>query len=387
MIDWKRTGPVLVTCPRGIAPFLARELAGLGLGQLEELDLGVRAEGTLTDCMKLCLHSRLGHKVLFELASFKAADPEWLYRGARKVAWEDILPADGYVSVSSAVNTRAVDNSMFAALKLKDAIVDRMRRETGRRPDSGREARGASVFLHWEGSRATISLDLAGEPLSRRGYRVSPHAAPMQETLAAAAVLASGYETGNFVNPMCGSGTLAIEAALLALGRAPGSIREYHAFRHLLGYEPKVWEDLLADAALDRREEPGGRIIATDRDPKAIEAARRNAALAGVDGAIEFSVCDYADTPMPEDSGVVLVNPEYGERLGKSSQLGEVYAGIGDFFKQRCRGYTGAIFTGNLALAKRVGLRTRRRIELWNAKIECRLLLYDLYAGTRKGEG
>ncbi|MBU1610891.1 MAG: class I SAM-dependent RNA methyltransferase [Proteobacteria bacterium] len=385
MIDWMKPATVLVTCPPGIPPHLAREVEGLGLPVTRQMDLGVSSEGTLTDCMRLCLHVRTGHRVLYELAQFKATDGEWLYRNTRKVAWEDILPLDGYFSVSSSLNTSAVDNSMFASLKVKDGVVDRIRNELGSRPDCGKESKGAAVFLHWERDRATLYLDCAGEPLARRGYRVSPHTAPMQETLSAAVVMASGYASGTFVNPMCGSGTLAIEAALIALDRAPGTLRKNFAFQHLKGYDPQVWQELLEEETLAHRDHPGGRIIATDIDPKAIEAAIRNAELAGVAEFIEFGVCDFRETEIPEEPGVVLLNPEYGKRLGNLNELEDIYSGIGDFFKQSCKGYTGGVFTGNLDLAKRVGLRTKKRIPFFNAQIECRLLTYELYAGTRKG--
>ncbi len=385
MADWNKMATIMVTCPPGIPPFLAAEIKGLGLPVVREMDLGVQTEGTLTDCMRLGLNLRTGHKVLFELSRFKATDAEWLYRNVRKIAWEDYLPVDGYFSVGCSLNTQAVDNSMFASLKVKDAVVDRMRRELGSRPDSGSEDKGAALFLHWERERAILYLDCVGEPLSRRGYRVSPHVAPMQETLAAAVVTASGYLGGNFVNPMCGSGTLAIEAALIALGHAPGALRKTFAFQHLKGYEPQVWNELVEDAKLDRRDNPGGRIIATDIDPKAVEAAKRNAALAGVEEHIEFGVCDFSETELPEGSGVVMLNPGYGKRMGEETELGVDYARIGDFFKQQCKGYTGCVFTGNMELAKKVGLRTKRRIPFFNARIECRLLTYELYAGSRKG--
>ncbi|MGE4504238.1 MAG: class I SAM-dependent RNA methyltransferase [Desulfovibrionaceae bacterium] len=392
MNDWNERSPLLVTCPRGMSPYLAEEFRALGLDDpsasgLTELDLGVRAEGTLTDAMRLCLRSRLGHKVLWEVARFQAKDPDWLYRNARKVPWERWIAPDGYVSVSCAAHTDAVANTMFASLKVKDAIVDRMRQETGQRPDAGREQKGVAVFLHWERSKATLYLDCAGEPLARRGYRVSPHKAPLQETLAACIVLASGYSRGHFVNPMCGSGTLAIEAALLATGRAPGSLGRDFAFRHLRDFPARVWQDLLEDARLDVHDDPGGRIIATDVDPGAVEAARRNAERAGVAGMIEFGVCDFRETDVPDPEGtpgVVALNPEYGMRLGADKPLEALYGQIGDFLKQRCRGYLGAVFTGNPALGKCVGLRTSRRIPLWNARIECRLLTYELYGGTRK---
>jgi putative N6-adenine-specific DNA methylase len=212
--------------------------------------------------------------------------------------------------------------------------------------------------------------------------------APLQETLAAALIRATGWDgVGHFVNPMCGSGTLAIEAALLARRVAAGLGRKNFGFMHLLGYREKAWQDLQTAARQEILEKPAGRIVATDIRPEAVEAARRNARTAGVDRAISFAVCPFGDTPLPPGQGVVVINPPYGERMGELAALGETYQAIGDFLKRKGQGYQGFIFTGNPGLAKRVGLRTRQRLTFFNGDIECRLLHYDLYQGSRKTQG
>jgi putative N6-adenine-specific DNA methylase len=183
---------------------------------------------------------------------------------------------------------------------------------------------------------------------------------------------------------MCGSGTLAIEAALIGLARAPGLLRGNYGFMHLKGFEETAWKELRRSARLASHRSLAGSIIATDISPKAIAAARKNAATAGVDQLISFAVGDFAQTPVPDGKGVVVLNPEYGERLGKVRELEATYRGIGDFFKQRCVGYQGYVFTGNLELAKKVGLKATRRIPFFNSKIECRLLEYSLYAGSHR---
>jgi putative N6-adenine-specific DNA methylase len=209
----------------------------------------------------------------------------------------------------------------------------------------------------------------------------------MQETLAAAVVLATGWlGDGSFINPMCGSGTLAIEAALIALDRPPGSLRGNFGFMHLLGYNETLWQELREVARKRSRKAMVGRIIATDINPDAIDAAKKNAVTAGVEQVIEFSVCDFAATEVPASGGVVVMNPEYGERMGEVPELEPVYKGIGDFLKQKCGGYTGYVFTGSPALAKKVGLKPKRRVPFWNSGIECRLLEFDLYAGSKKGK-
>jgi putative N6-adenine-specific DNA methylase len=178
---------------------------------------------------------------------------------------------------------------------------------------------------------------------------------------------------------MCGSGTLAIEAVLRGLNIAPGLLRDNFGFMHIKGFKEPLWKELRARARGQVKKAIGCRIIATDIRREAVEAARRNAALAGVEHFIEFAVCDYSDTTIPGGSRIVILNPEYGERMGKIKELERVYKGIGDFFKQECKGYKGYIFTGNLDLAKKVGLRAKRRVPFFSGRIECRLLKYELY--------
>jgi len=175
-----------------------------------------------------------------------------------------------------------------------------------------------------------------------------------------------------------------VEAALLALDRAPGLLRGNFGFLHVPGFDETAWRAMREDARNRSKKDLPGRIIATDIDPQAVEAAKKNATTAGVEHLIEFGVCDYAETPVPPGEGIVVMNPEYGERMGDVQKLEAVYEGIGDFLKQKCSGYRGYVFTGNLDLAKRIGLRTKRRIPFWNSGIECRLLEYELYEGSRK---
>jgi len=378
--------PILVTCPKALPPFLARETAALGLPG-RELAAGVLTEGDMADCMRLNLHLRTGHRVLLELARLEAADPAALAEELGRLPWEDIVPADGHITVDSSVQNDYVRDSRFANQKAKDAIVDRILSRMGRRPDSGPDPIGASVFLHWREDAVTVYIDTTGAPLSRRGYRKMPHKAPLQETLAAGIVLATGFAEngGHFLSPMCGSGTLAIEAALIALNRAPGLLRAGFAFEHLLGFDAARYAELRREANQASKKQYAGRIIASDMDPEAVAAAKQNARTAGVEAHIEFQVADFRESLVPEEgTGVCVLNPEYGARLGDSPRLEPIYAAIGDFFKQRLPGWRGFVFTGNPELAKRVGLKPRRRTPLFNAKIECRLLEYEMYQGTRR---
>ena len=376
---------ILITCAKGIPPFLRQELVALGFPVLSEAVAGIETEGTIDDTQRLNLNLRTAHRVLFVLKEFAAADADALYREVSRIAWEELIPADGHLCVTSSVETPSIRDTRFASLKCKDAIVDRIKEKRGTRPDSGPERDRSVVHLYWKDDRCIIYLDTSGESLSRRGYRKIPLAAPMQETLAAAVVLATDWTgDGSFVNPLCGSGTLAIEAALIGLDRAPGLQRGNFGFMHVPGYNEALWQELREDARKQSKKELSGRIIATDIDPAAIEAAKKNAATAGVEHLIEFRACDFAETQVPESGGVVVMNPEYGERMGEAAQLESVYKGIGDFLKQKCGGYTGYVFTGSPALAKKVSLKPKRSIPFWNSGIECRLLEYELYEGSRK---
>jgi putative N6-adenine-specific DNA methylase len=376
---------ILITCPKGIPPFLKQELLSLNFPVLSEAVAGVETEGTLDDTQRLNLYLRTGHRVLFVLKEFSANDADSLYRELVRIPWEEHIAADGYLCVTSSVETPSIRDTRFASLKCKDAIVDRIKDTRGARPDSGPERDRSVVHLYWKADRCIIYLDTSGESLSRRGYRKIPLAAPMQETLAAAVVLATGWQgRGNFINPMCGSGTLAIEAALIGLDRAPGLLRSNFGFMHITGFNEALWRELREEARKRSKKEFPGRIIATDIDPAAVEAGKKNAATAGVEQLIEFGVCDFSTTEVPEGGGVAVMNPEYGERMGEVAQLEGVYKGIGDFLKQKCRGYTGYVFTGSPVLAKKVSLKPKRSIPFWNSGIECRLLEYELYEGSRK---
>jgi putative N6-adenine-specific DNA methylase len=297
-----------------------------------------------------------------------------------------MLVSDGYFSVTSNVFHTTIQTNLFANLRVKDAIVDRMRETTAQRPTTGSELSGAVVYLFWKHEEAEVFLDTSGETLAKHGYRKLPGKAPMLEALAAATILATKWDKKTpFINPMCGSGTLAIEAALIATNRKPGLLRSNYAFMHLKGYNDAFYKkerQLLEAMVLTITE---SKIIASDISNTAISIAKTNATTAGVVDLIEFQVCDFESTQMPETEGsVIMFNPEYGERLGEETELVETYARMGDFLKNKCKGFTGYVFTGNLELAKKIRLKPSRRIEFYNATIDCRLFEYELYAGTKR---
>ncbi|MFA5073905.1 MAG: class I SAM-dependent RNA methyltransferase [Nitrospirota bacterium] len=376
---------ILITCPKGIPPFLKNELLAGSFPILEEHRAGIETKGSLQEALLLNLLIRTGHRVLFLLKEFYAQSPDVLYQELSTFPWETIIPEDGYACITSSVNTASIKDSRFATLTCKDALVDRMRTVFGKRPDTGSSRDRTVIHLYWENDQCKLYFDTSGEPLSRRGYRKIPLKAPMQETLAAAVVQATSWNgDGNFINPMCGSGTLAIEAALVALNRAPGLLRNNFGFQHTKNFDKASWENMREDIKRRARKSFPGKIIATDIDPKAIEAARKNATTAGVENHIEFQTCNFSDTPIPEGGGVVVLNPEYGARMGEKTSLEKTYKDIGDYFKQKCLGYTGYVFTGNPRLSKKIGLKPSQTWTFFNSEIECKLLAYELYEGSRK---
>ncbi|MBC7828058.1 MAG: class I SAM-dependent RNA methyltransferase [Chitinophagaceae bacterium] len=378
-------GSVTITCNKRLAPYLKQEVNQLGFRINETFVTGVHLQGSVNDCIKLNLNLRCASQVLYRLQSFQAADGDAIYKNLVDYPWENILPDNGYFSITSNVSNPTINNNLFANLRVKDAIVDRMREKSGNRPSTGSELTGAVIHLFWKNEDAEIFIDTSGDSLARHGYRKIPGRAPMLEALAAATIYATQWNRCSpFINPMCGSGTVAIEAAMIATNRTPGLFRTNYAFMHLKGYDENVYleeDSLLEQQIIDKKDL---RIIATDYSEAAIDNARKNAVAAGVASLIDFSVCDFAETEVPGGKpGVFYVNPEYGARLGETAQLEETYGRIGHFMKQKCGGYFGYVFTGNLDLAKKIGLKAKRRIEFYTSTIDCRLLEYELYEGSR----
>ncbi|MCA6378561.1 MAG: class I SAM-dependent RNA methyltransferase [Cytophagales bacterium] len=378
---------IIVTCKKRIAPYLEQEVRDLGFEIERRFVTGVELKGTVNDCIRLNLNLRCASQVLYSLKEFTANSPEEVYNKLLHYPWETILSPEGYFSVTNNSNHFTVNSEMFVNVKVKDAIVDRMRREVLKRPDSGSILDGAVINLYWNDQQAEVFLDTSGETLAKHGYRKIPGQAPMLEALAVATIMATKWDRKSpFVNPMCGSSTVAIEAVLLATNRRPGLFRENYSFMHVLGYDATVYQAELQKLKEQVIDVPGLKVIASDISQDAIEISKVNAELAGVDQFMEFKVRDFESTPIPQPPGVIYFNPEYGERLGEVNELEATYARMGDFLKKQCQGYLGYIFTGNLDLAKKIGLKASRRIEFYTAQIDCRLLEYEMYGGSRRVE-
>ena len=375
------------TAPKHLGSLLAEELDRLGMPGAVEARGGARFEGTLEDGYRACLWSRVANRILLPLDQFVATGPESLYDGAREIPWEDHLDLRSTFAVRFDGQLAGISHSQYGALKVKDAIADRFAARLGRRPNVDPEHPDLLIHCYVHRELATVALDLSGESLHRRGYREEGSAAPLKENLAAAILLRAGWPEiaaagGALLDPMCGSGTLPIEGALIAADIAPGLLNRRFGFHGWSGHQPAVWERLLAEAEIRRNAglHRLGALRGYDENPAAIRVALANLGRAGLAGRVHFERRELADCHpgRPEDRGLVVVNPPYGERLGADSDLDGLYNRLGRMLRERFSGWSAAVFTGNPDLGKHLGLRAQRMHSLYNGPIECRLLHFEV---------
>ena len=373
-----------MTCAPSLASYLKEELEVLGFEILSMDKTGVETLATTRECMLLNLRLRTAFHVLQRFADINCRNADELYSEAKRLPWDRVIDPEGFLSVTSNVRNDTITNSMFPNMRLKDAICDKLVEKIGKRPDAGSSTEGMVVNLHWVDNKARMYLNMTGRKLSDRGYRKMPFMAPMRETIAAAVLMEMKYDgTSPLVVPMCGSGTIAIEAALIAKQRAPGLLRSNYACTNWLGADKDVWNQERADAKKLMAKNDPAPIIASDIEQEAIEASKKNAVTAGVDHLIDFHVCDFAQTPMPEEVGDVVLHGEYGLRLGEDEDLVATYKRIGDYLKTDCAGWDGYVFTSGKPLIGAIRLKVSRRTPFINAEIDCRLLRYELYKGSK----
>ncbi len=377
----------IATVPKHMENLLVEELRGLNAAEVAEIRGGASFTGTLETAYRACLWSRVANRILLPLAAFPAATPEALYQGVREISWQEHFGLENSFAVEFNSSRSAITHSHFGALKVKDAIVDQFREQTGERPSVATERPDIRINLYLLRDQASVSLDLAGESLHRRGYRQQGMGAPLKENLAAAVLLRAGWpeiarQGGDLVDPMCGSGTLPIEAALMAADIAPGLLRSHWGFLRWKQHPQEVWEALLREAE-QRREEGLERlpsITGYDQNHKAVAIAGDNLKRAGLEGRVRFVQRELAQA-RPGDGkgyGLVVANPPYGERLGGGSDLPGLYNRLGGTLKKHFPGWRAAVLTGNPELGKSLGLRARKIHTLFNGAIECKLLHFDI---------
>jgi 23S rRNA (guanine2069-N7)-methyltransferase / 23S rRNA (guanine2445-N2)-methyltransferase len=379
------------TAPVGAASVLAEELAQFGAVEIRDRSHDVRFQGALEVGYRTCLWSRSATRVLLSLGQIDATSSNSVYEAVKRIDWREHLAPGATLACDCSGGNEAIRHTIYGSQLLKDAVCDNLRDATGERPNIKPERPDVLLHLHVEGSTALLSVDFSGESLHRRGYRAEGGRAPLKENVAAAVLLRAGWpqicaQGGWLVDPMCGSGTFLVEGALIAADAAPALEREYFGFLGWRGHDPALWERLRAEARTRRESRAVRRcIVGSDQDADAVRMSLANAEQAGVAAWVHVEKRSLEDAVSPDsDIGLVVANPPYGERIGAEQGLPEVYSELGKTLRERFKGWQAAILTGNPPLARNLGIYAKRSHRVFNGNIECRLLRFDLNAGSEQ---
>ncbi len=368
------------TVARGLEALAAAELEGLGAQNLEPGFCGVAFEGDLALLYRVNLWSRLAFRVLVKLAEVPCRDADDLYRGVQSIDWRPYLTPELTFAVDATGKNSNLNHTHFTALQVKNAVVDQQRQQWGDRSSVDTQHPEVRINLHIQADTATVSLDSSGSSLHRRGYRPAVGAAPLKESLAAALVTLTGWQGDvPLLDPLCGSGTLPLEATMMALKIAPGIFREDFGCQTWPNFDGDLWDCLWQEAEASRGADLGVWVGGCDRDPDIIHQAQLNAQRCALAEQVKFWTADLADLEAPADSGYLLCNPPYGERLGADEDLGAFYKLLGDVLKQRFKGWTAFVLSGNKELARSIGLKSAQRIPVYNGTLPCQWMKYELY--------
>lgn len=367
---------------RGLEEVLAKEIEQLGGENIRIATRAVMFRGDAEMICRVNYHLRTALRVLMHLHSFTACDEHQLYRGAMEYDWSEHLTNETTFAVDGVLNSPHFNHSQYIALKVKDAIADQFRKKTGSRPSVDKTNPDIRFNLHISGDKCSILLDSSGESLHKRGYRTAGHSAPLNEVLAAGLVKLSGWNcNSNFVDPMCGSGTIVLEAALMAHNIPPGIYRKHFAFEKWPGFDLSLVEKIHNEDYPEK--EFRYKITGSDISPEAISIARNNAKSAFLHRKVEFRISSFENYIPPEGGGVLIVNPPYGERLKQGDPV-LFHSVIGDTLKKRYEGYEAWVFSGNTDAVKKVGLKPSKKIVLFNGPIESHFHKFSIYRGTKK---
>jgi putative N6-adenine-specific DNA methylase len=356
------------------------ELAPLGIAATA-VPGGATFAGTWEHCYGANLWSRVASRILWRIAEFDYRNEHDLYAAVRAIDWPRYFRVERTLRVNVTAQKSPLKSLEFATLRIKDAVCDRFRDTLGKRPSIDRTNPDVRVHAFLESAHATLYLDTSGEPLFKRGWRAGAADAPLRENLAAGLIMLTGWQPEEpLLDPMCGGGTLLVEAGAMARGRAPGAKRPF-AFEKLAAFDAGTWDEVKREAQAAER---APQLYGSDTDPKALNAARRNLAEAGVERWVKLERVDVLERPAPAASGVLVMNPPYGERMGSADELARFYPQLGDALKQRFAGWRCYIFTADLRLPKLIRLQPSRRIPLWNGALECRLYEFDIVSGSHR---
>jgi putative N6-adenine-specific DNA methylase len=372
--------PFFATCARGLENVLADELRALGASDIAPGRGGTAFAGDRATLYRANLWLRTAIRVLKPILEADVTSPDELYAAVRALDWSQYLTPEHTLAVDANVRDSHITHSKYAALRVKDAVCDQFVERVGRRPSVDVDEPMVGLNLHVYRDRAVLSLDSSGESLHKRGYRPVLTKAPLNEALAAAIVLLTGW-SGEvpFIDPMCGSGVLPIEAAWVALRRPPGLTRRRFGFQGWMDYDVRLWTGLRDEARRGVLKQLPAPVGGSDVRRDAVSSAAGNARAAGIGHLLRFEVKDVRDFRPPErPPGVIVCNPPYGERIGEEKELKPLYRALGEVLYQRCPGWRAFVFTGNAKLARELGMKPARRVPLMNGKIPCELLEFDL---------
>lgn len=373
------------TCPRGLEQVLVAELAALGARDAQAVDGGAAFAGDLALCYSANLESRVASRVLWQVGAAPYRSEHDIHDAARELPWPALFDVSRSIRVNVAAIKSPVKSLDFVTLRVKDAVCDAFRATHGKRPDVDTAAPGIRIHVFLTRDRATFYVDTSGEALFKRGWRTAGGDAPLRENLAAGILKLAGWTPpAPLFDPMCGGGTLLVESAMMALAAAPGLNRDF-GFERLENFDAAKWRTLCDEARARRKPATALNIYGSDKSGKILELARDNLLSARLMEAIQLKQMHILDAaPPPGEPGTLIMNPPYGERTGDQVELEAFYPKLGDVLKQRFAGWTAWIFTADLRLSKLIRLRASRRIPLYNGPLECRLLKYELVAGSRR---
>jgi putative N6-adenine-specific DNA methylase len=368
------------TVAHGLESIAAKELEKLGAKEISTDFSGVHFAGDKALLYRVNLWARTLFRVLLPIREVNCDNAEQLYKGVQSINWGDYLMPDRTLAVHCTGGNTNLNHTHFTALQIKNAIVEWQQKKFGSRSNVELDNPDLLVNAHVYQNRCVLSIDSSGSSLHRRGYRPAMGLAPLKETLAAALLAMAEWEPNlPFLDPLCGSGILPIEAALKGLNIAPGLYRKSFGFYHWQDFDRYLWQGLVQEARQSRLAELPAPIFGSDRDKKIIEQGISNLKFCSLENKINLAHKDLLDIEPPADTGVIICNPPYGKRIGNTEQLGQLYKLLGDVFKQRFKGWTAYVLTGNKELAKKIGLKTSRRFPVSNGGLECTLLKYELY--------
>ena len=366
----------------GLEDVLAKELLQLGAQNIKTLRRAVKFKGDLGFMYKANLSLRTAVRIIKPIKNFKVRNEEQLYRELRNIDWEQYMTIDDKFAVDSFVNSPHFKHSLYVALKTKDAIVDQFRDKCGMRPDVDLDHPNLRINVHITDEICTLSIDSSGKSLHKRGYRLETNEAPISEALAAGLILLSGWDKkSHFVDGMCGSGTFLVEAAMIGANIPANINREHFAFQDWPDYDEVLWK-LIRSSQLKRAQDCYGRVIGYDLNPDTVASAKLNIANSGLEDYIEIHCENFFDTKKPEGPTHLVFNPPYGVRI--QGDIPEMYKSIGDTLKKNYSGAEAWFLTSHMDGLKHVGLRASRKIEIYQAKLECRFVKYEMYQGSKK---